>query len=392
LAAVGLSTLAVGADKPAISWKKTTVEGKFRSEGVAIGDVNKDGKLDVLIGDSWYEAPSWTKHDIRKPGDFGDGLRSYSKCMAAWTDDVNGDGWVDQIVVGFPGDPSYWYENPKGKDGHWPEHLVWHSACNETPLYTDLFGDGKRVLIMGWQPKGKDNEGQMAWFKPGSNPTEPWEMHAISEPSEPKKPVPGTFKFSHGLGAGDLNKDGRLDVICTGGWWEQPKDGRSASHSWTFHPAQLGDAVADMVPYDVNGDGHTDVIASSAHRYGIWFFEQGDKGQFTKRDLFPELVSETHALIVADINGDGLKDFITGKRFWSHGRSEAGSDKPARIYWFEASTNEKGKTTFTPREIDDQSGIGTQFVVADFNGDGLLDIVSANKKGVFILEQVRASK
>ena len=90
------------------------IEGKFRSEGVAVADVNKDGKIDIMIGDSWYEAPSWTKHDIRKPGDYGDGLKSYSNCMTCWTDDVNGDGWADQIVVGFPGVPTLWYENPKG--------------------------------------------------------------------------------------------------------------------------------------------------------------------------------------------------------------------------------------------------------------------------------------
>ena len=117
-----------------ISWKKTVIEGKFRSEGVAIADVNKDGKLDILIGDSWYESPAWSKHDIRKPGDYGDGLKSYSKCMTCWADDVNGDGWVDQIVIGFPGVPTYWYENPKGKPGYWPQHEVWHSSCNETPL------------------------------------------------------------------------------------------------------------------------------------------------------------------------------------------------------------------------------------------------------------------
>ena len=109
---------------------------------------------------------------------------------------------------------------------------------------------------------------------------------------------------------------------------------------------------------------------------------------FTKHDLFPDLVSETHALIAADINGDGLKDLVTGKRFWSHGKNEPGSDKPARIYWFEASRGPDGKITFTPREIDDQSGIGTQFVVADYNGDGRLDVVTANKKGVFLFDQV----
>jgi hypothetical protein len=398
LSAVVLTTVpAFGGDKETpVSWKKTVIEGKFRSEGVAIADVNKDGRLDVLIGDSWYEAPSWAKHDIRKPGDFGDGLHSYSECMTCWADDVNGDGWVDQIVVGFPGVPALWYENPKGKPGYWPRHEAWHSACNETPLYADLFGDSRRVLVMGWQPKGKDNEGQMAWFTPGSDPSQPWEMHPVSEPSRPGKVIPGTLRFAHGLGIGDLNGDGRNDVICTAGWWEQPKEGRNASTPWAFHPARLGDAVADMLAYDVNADGKPDVVASSAHQFGIWWFEQGDSKDgspvFTRHDLFPDLVSETHALIAADINGDGLKDLVTGKRFWSHGRSEAGSDKPARLYWFEAARGPDGKISFTPREVDDQSGIGTQFVVSDFNGDGLLDIVTSNKKGVFLFEQVHASK
>lgn len=401
--AVGFLVLSIGgaivhaADTPApIAWKKTVIEGKFRSEGVAVADVNKDGKLDVLIGDSWYEAPSWTKHDIRKPGDYGDGLRSYSKCMTCWADDVNGDGWVDQLVIGFPGEPAIWYENPKGKAGLWAAHEIWPSACNETPLYVDLFGDGHRVLVMGFQPKGKDNEGQMAWFTPGKDPAQPWEMHAVSEPSAPGKPIPGTFRFAHGLGVGDLNGDGRKDVICTGGWWEQPESGRNSSGPWAFHPAQLGDAVADMITYDVNSDGKADVIASSAHKFGIWWFEQGNvkegSPEFKRHDLFPDLVSETHALIAADINGDGLKDLITGKRFWSHGRSEPGSEKPAKLYWFEASRDSGGKVSFTPHEIDDQSGIGTQFVVTDFNGDGRLDIITANKKGVFVVEQVATAK
>lgn len=379
------------AEGPALSWKKTVIEGAFRSEGVSTADVNKDGKLDILIGDSWYENPSWAKHDIRKPGEFGDGLRSYSECMTSWVDDINKDGWIDQIVIGFPGKAAVWHENPKGESGHWPAHQISPSACNETPLYTDLFGDGKRVLVMAWQTKGKQNEGQMAWFVPGGDPTSPWEIHPISEISAEGKPVPGTFQFSHGLGVGDLNGDGRKDVICVGGWWEQPASGREASTPWAFHPAALGEAAADMITYDVNHDGKADVISSSAHKFGIWWFEQGEPKDghpvFTKHDLFPDLVSETHALIAVDLNRDGLRDLVTGKRFWSHGRAEPGSEKPAKLYWFEAARGADGLVKFTPHEIDDQSGIGTQFEVTDFNGDGLLDIVSANKKGVFLFEQ-----
>ena len=398
LAVLFLSTPLVLADDGGtpVSWKKTVIDPSFRSEGATAADVNRDGKIDVLAGDSWYEAPSWTRHDIRKAGDYGDGLHGYSETFTAWADDINGDGWVDEIVVGMPGGPAAWYENPKGKPGFWPRHEIWPSACNETPLFADLFGDGRRVLVMGCQPPGKDNEGQMAWFAPGSDPLQAWEMHPVSPPSSPGKPVPGTFRFAHGLGVGDLNGDGRADVICTDGWWEQPANGRAASTTWAFHPAKLGDANADMIAYDMNGDGIPDVVASSAHKYGIFWFEQGvapdGSRAFTRHDIFPKLVSETHAMIAADINGDGLKDLITGKRFWSHGKSEPGSDQPARLYWLEARRGADGKIGFTPREIDDASGVGTQFTVTDVNGDGLLDIVTSNKKGVHLFEQVRAKK
>src|SRR5262245_33416700 len=137
---------------------------------------------------------------------------------------------------------------------------------------------------MGWQPKGKENQGQMAWFAPGKDPTALWEMHPISEPSTPPemkdgKPVPktgteipGTQRFSHGMGIGDGNGDGRLDVICTGGWWEQPS--KVGDEPWKFHPANLGPACADMFTYDLDGDGKVDIISSSAHQFGIWSYRQ----------------------------------------------------------------------------------------------------------------------
>jgi hypothetical protein len=381
-----------------ITWKRSVLDRVFRSEGVAVADVNQDGKLDILNGEAWYEAPDWKMHEIRKLGNYGDGQRSYSQSFACWTEDFNNDGYPDVIVIGFPGAPCHWYENPKGKPGHWKAHEIWHSACNETPLYVDLLGTGKRVLVMGFQPKdGKPdgNMGQMAYFTPGKDPTQPWEMHPISEPSAPGKPIPGTMRFSHGLGVGDVNGDGKLDVICTGGWWEQPEkaDGKTP---WKFHPANLGEACADMYAYDINGDGRADILASSAHRFGIWVYEQRGAKEtspaFLKRDLFRELVSETHAMVCADINGDGLKDFITGKRWWSHGRAEPGADWPAMLYWFEAGKRKDGSVSFTPRVIDIDSGVGTQFTVTDLNGDGLLDVAVSNKKGTYIFEQMRSKK
>jgi hypothetical protein len=385
------------AKKPAISWKKTVLDTAFRSEGVAVADVNRDGKMDILTGEVWYEAPSWKMHEIRPSKNYRDGKKNvYSNSFACWADDLNGDGWPDLIVVGFPGHPCHWFENPKGKPGHWKQHVIWHSACNETPQYVDLLGTGKRVLIMGWQPKGKDNQGQMAYFTPGKDPTALWDMHPISAPSQPGKPVPGTFRYAHGLGVGDVNGDGRLDVICTGGWWEQPAkpDGKTP---WKFHPAKLGPDCADMFAFDLDGDGKADIISSSAHNYGIWWHQQRPGGPagptFVRKDLFPRLVSQTHALHFVDINGDGLKDLVTGKRWWAHGPGgDADPNAPAMLYWFEARKGGDGLTSFIPHVIDNDSGIGTQFVVADVNADKLPDVVVSNKKGTFLFEQVRAGK
>jgi len=380
-----------------LTWKKTVLDKRFLSEGVAVADVNRDGKIDILTGELWYEAPHWKPHRIR-PGkdDYREGDKNvYSRSFACWADDLNGDAWPDLIVIGFPGAPCHWYENPQGQEGYWKEHMIWHSACNETPAYVDLLGNGKRVLLMGWQPKGKENEGQMAFFTPGTDPTQLWHMHPISEPSTKGHVIPGTFRFAHGLGAGDVNGDGRLDVICTAGWWEQPA--QLDDRPWKFHPAQLGDACADMFAYDIDGDGKADILSNSAHQYGIWAYLQrpgsGDSPVFLKQVLFPKLVSQTHALHCVDINGDGLRDLITGKRWWAHGPyGDADPNLPAKLYWLEAKKSSDGLIHFVPHEIDDDSGIGTQFSVADVNGDKLPDIVTANKKGVFLFEQVRKPK
>src|SRR5204862_5301606 len=135
----------------------------FRSEGVGVVDVNKDGRPDIIVGDCWYEAPkekggAWTRHVLRADRKFDP--RVYSDSFACFTDDFNGDGYPDVIVIPFPGNPCYWYENPGPKDGPWKQHLLTNSACNETPIFIDLFKTGKKLLVMGWQPEKIDPAGK----------------------------------------------------------------------------------------------------------------------------------------------------------------------------------------------------------------------------------------
>ena len=359
-----------------VRFRKIVVDKAFRSEGVAVGDVDRDGKLDILAGDVWYAAPDWKMHEVRPVGQY-DGTKTYSQCFANFAQDVNGDGWVDTIIIGYPGEPCRWYENPKGKGGHWNERIVVNSACNETPLFVNLLGDGRPVLIFAVRP-----EGLMAWFSVPKNLDGLWDMHTIAGPD-----APGTKRYSHGLGCGDVNGDGRNDVLITEGWWEAPKD-RTQSN-WKFHPAKLGPACADMLVYDVDGDGDSDIISSSAHNYGIWWFEQlpGKERQFKQHVIFKEF-SQPHAIRLVDMNGDGVKDLVTGKRYFAHQGKDPGGHEPAVLYWFELNRPAKSVVEFIPHKIDDNSGVGTQFEVTDFNGDKKPDIVTSNKKGVHVFLQL----
>jgi hypothetical protein len=373
LALLGIGVVVATAGAEPVSFQKVVLDRTFRSEGVAVGDVNRDGKLDVLAGEVWYEAPDWKMHEILPPGQY-DGTKGYSKTFANFACDVNGDGWVDSVITTMMGEPSLWYENPQGKPGHWKVHTGTRSACNETPVFADLLGNGQPVAIWGVQP-----EGYMAWFSLPKDPSREWEMHVIAGPK-----APGSERYDHGLGVGDLNGDGRNDVVIQQGWWEAPED--RTQENWRFHRADLRPDCADMIVYDVDGDGDNDIIASSAHNYGVWWFEQQPGAKFVKHEICNDF-SQVHAIRLADINGDGIMDFVTGKRYFAHNGKDPGAFEPALLVWFEIRRPAKGQVRFIRHTIDDDCGIGTQFEVADLNGDGRMDVVTANKKGVHVFLQ-----
>ena len=360
-----------------VRFERIAIERQFRSEGVAVADINRDGKNDILVGDVWYEAPQWQAHEIR-PTQAYDPNTGYSRCFASFTEDVDVDGWADSIVIGFPGAPAYWYRNPGEDTGHWQEHLLATAASGETPIYGDLLGDGRPVPVFAMN-------GRITWFRPGQDKTAPWLPFPVSHQ------ISDFAQFGHGLGIGDLNGDGRTDILTTMGWFEGPVD--RTRPDWIFHPAQLGPACADMLVYDVDGDGDNDVITSSAHEYGVWWFEQRQENgavTFVQHEIHKG-ISQTHALILADINNDGLKDLVTGKRYYAHCGNDPGFDEPAMLCWFELRRPAPGEVEYRMHVIDDDSGVGTQFSFCDVDDDGLLDVATSNKKGVHVFLQRRSN-
>src|ERR1700733_13394129 len=301
-----------------INFEKHTID-LGASETALFADINRDGKLDLVSGEYWYEAPRWVKHRFRQI----DYVNYYVDDLSTLALDVDGDGYVDLVTSGWFSKKLAWWRNPGRTGEMWKEHPIATGSPIEFSFLVDLDNDGKAEEIL---PQFGDNR-PLAWYERDKHGG--FVEHIVSDHS-----------YGHGIGVGDVNGDGRNDILTPKGWLEAPPNPRQKN--WTFHPDwNFEDALGFMYVRDVNGDGRPDIVTSMAHGYGIFWLEHSSDGKWVKH-VIDDSWSQPHAVMIVDYGG--------------------------------------------------RTGGGIEIGVADIDGDGDLDFAVGGKSGLFLFENKTAAK
>ncbi len=375
-------------------WRKHTINDQSPFEAAGAADFNGDGRLDVFSGDSWYEAPLWTRHKVREvlPGT----NPHYYEDFADLPLDVNGDGHVDIVTCAYFSRRIAWVEHPGDPTKPWIEHTIDLPGSMETGQLVDLNGDGSPDFL-------PNLGGRVVWYEiTATDPEVVWTKHDL-----------GNEGAGHGVGFGDVNSDGKTDIITPKGWYEQPA--AADSDAWPFHGEfQLGAAGILIVCRDFDGDGDTDVMWGMGHDYGLHWLKQssaGDGKRIWTREDIDMTFSQVHTLHLADLDGDSQPEIITGKRVYAH-ETEPGATESPCVYsftydrgqarWNRQAIFEGQPAKFAPKAAKDRralkdfargsAGTGLQMDARDMDGDGDIDLVCPGKSGLYWFENMRTPK
>ncbi len=350
---------------PEVPFEKITLD-LGANEPCAFVDLNRDGKMDIVCGENWFEGPTWKKHPFRELFYTNNYIDDFSDLIV----DANGDGYPDIVSVSWFSKSIKLWTNPGKSKAAWKAEPVEEGFNVEFAFLVDVDNDGKAQEVL---PQFGNKNAPLAWYE--------------FRDGKAIKHVVANQSYGHGIGAGDVNGDGRTDILTPQGWAEAPADPRSGE--WKWHPDwkdEKAPALGFMHVIDIDGDGKNDIVTTRAHDYGIYWWKNLGDGKW-QESIIDDSWSGAHATTFADINGDGKKDLITGKRFMAHNGHDPGEKEPLGVYWYEYQRTPDGARIEWVKHIVDYStraGGGMQIPAADLDGDGDIDFAVGGKSGAFL--------
>ena len=353
---------------------------KDNNEGIAVGDIDGDGKLDISAGEFWYQAPEFKQRPIRKLLPFGaDYLQNNSEHLY----DMDGDGDLDVVAGAFTLPIVNWFENPgSGSYGNefWKAHRLVDTGTghNEATFLHDIDGDGTPEFIENsWN---KANPLQIFRLERNADNLVVVRKHVVSESGN-----------GHGMGFGDIDGDGKQDIVFQGGWYRQPEAGPYSGMWKHHHDFDLPHASCPVIIVDLNGDDRNDIIWADGHSYGLYWNQQlkpqSDGTTVWRQHLIDKKFSQGHSLAWDDVDNDGQPELITGKRYYAHSGKDAGANDEITIQYYDWK-RENGtwaKNIVSTAPAGQGPGIGLQIRVHDLDDDGWKDIVVPGKSGTHII-------